>query len=42
MGAIAALLFTSHNHSASLIILDSPIKDFSDIINEYITRVKVK
>lgn len=41
MGAIAALLFAAHNHSAAFLIIDSPIKDFSDIINEYITRVKI-
>jgi len=41
MGAIAALLFAAHNHTAAFLIIDSPIKDFSDIINEYITRVKI-
>ncbi len=41
MGAIAALLFAAHNHNAAFLVIDSPIKDFSDIINEYMSRVKI-
>jgi len=41
MGAIASLLFASHNNSASFIIVDSAFKDFSDVLNEYMDRVKI-
>jgi len=41
MGAVSALLFASRNTSISLIVLDSPFKDFAQLLKEYISRFKV-
>jgi len=41
MGAVSALLFASRNTSISLIVLDSPFKDFAQLLKEYINRFKV-
>jgi len=41
MGAVSALLFASRNTSISLIVLDSPFKDFAQLLKEYINRFKI-
>ncbi len=42
MGAVSALLFAARNTSISLIVLDSPFKDFAQLLKEYINRFKVR
>jgi len=41
MGAVSALMHASRNSSLSLIILDSPFKDLSVLLKEYINKFKI-
>lgn len=41
MGAVSTLLYASRNSSISVIILDSPFKDLSELLKEYINKFKL-